>query len=123
MQQAQRVRCNHALEYAVEQANRLGLPLLVGFGLTDGYPEANLRHYAFMLEGLAEVAEALAGRGIGFTIALGEPDAVAAARILLKPAGIDTNVRTPGPSRPKNTAAAPWRRNQTCARSTSLAGM
>jgi deoxyribodipyrimidine photo-lyase len=77
MQQSQRVRCNHALEYAVEQANRLGLPVLVGFGLTDGYPEANARHYAFMLQGLAEVSAGLAARGIGFAIRRGEPDAVA----------------------------------------------
>ena len=28
----------------------------------DGYPEANLRHYAFMLEGLKEAAAALAAR-------------------------------------------------------------
>ena len=26
--------------------------ITVVFGLTDGYPEANLRHYAFLLEGL-----------------------------------------------------------------------
>ena len=32
------------------------LPVVVGFGLTDGYPEANLRHYAFMLQGLRDVA-------------------------------------------------------------------
>lgn len=77
MQQSQRARCNHALEYAVEQANRLGLPVLVGFGLMDGYPEANERHYAFMLEGLAEVAADLAERGIAFAIRKGEPDSVA----------------------------------------------
>ncbi len=79
MQQSQRVRCNHALEYAVEQANRLGLPVLVGFGLTDDYPEANARHYAFMLQGLAEVAHELAARGIAFVIRKGEPDEVALA--------------------------------------------
>ena len=44
MQQAQRAELNHALEYAVHRANELRLPLLVAFGLTDGYPEANLRH-------------------------------------------------------------------------------
>jgi deoxyribodipyrimidine photo-lyase len=32
----------------------LDLPVLVVFALTDSYPEANLRHYRFMLEGLAE---------------------------------------------------------------------
>ncbi len=52
-------RFNPALEFAVEEANARDLPVLVCFGLTDGYPEANARHYAFMLEGLAEVERAL----------------------------------------------------------------
>jgi deoxyribodipyrimidine photo-lyase len=65
MQQSQRAEFNPALEAAVAEANRLGLPVLVGFALTDAYPEANARHYAFMLEGLAETARALAARGIG----------------------------------------------------------
>ena len=56
MQQSQRAEENHALEYAVELANHLDRPLMVVFGLTDGYPEANLRHYRFMLEGLRETA-------------------------------------------------------------------
>lgn len=77
MQQSQRVGCNPALELAVAEANGLGLPVLVCFGLTDGFPEANARHYHFMLQGLAEVADGLAARGIGFTIRLGSPEAVA----------------------------------------------
>ena len=60
MQQSQRAEDNHALEFAVQQANDRGQGLLVVFGLTDGYPEANPRHYRFMLEGLQE---AVAGRG------------------------------------------------------------
>ena len=64
MQASQRVECNHALEYAVGEANALHLPVVVAFGLTDRFPEANLRHYAFMLEGLAEVRTALRDRGI-----------------------------------------------------------
>lgn len=67
MQQSQRAGCNPALEYAVEQANALGLPTLVCFGLA-AFPEANARHYDFMLRGLAEVERALAARGIGFVI-------------------------------------------------------
>jgi hypothetical protein len=48
--------------------------------LTDGatgYPEANARHYAFMLEGLAEAERELRARGIAFVIRKGAPDAVA----------------------------------------------
>jgi deoxyribodipyrimidine photo-lyase len=77
MQQSQRARCNHALEQAVLCANELGLPVLVGFGLAPSYPEANLRHYRFLLEGLRETAATLAARGIGFALRLGAPDQVA----------------------------------------------
>jgi deoxyribodipyrimidine photo-lyase len=79
MQQAQRAACNHALELAVGLADGLGLPVVAGFGLTDAYPEANERHYAFMLEGLAETARALRGRGIRMVVRLGSPEAVALA--------------------------------------------
>jgi deoxyribodipyrimidine photo-lyase len=76
MQQSQRAECNPALEVAIAEANRLGLPLLVGFSLTEDYPEANARHYAFMLEGLAETERALRARGLGFAIRRGRPDRV-----------------------------------------------
>ena len=77
MQSSQRAGYNHALEYAVQQANELDQRLLVVFGLTDDYPEANLRHYAFMLEGLRDVEDALKERGIKFTVRKGSPDEVA----------------------------------------------
>jgi deoxyribodipyrimidine photo-lyase len=79
MQQSQRAACNPALEYALEVANRRGLPVLVAFGLMDAYPDANLRHYRFMLEGLQEVAATLAERRINFVIRRGAPNEVAAA--------------------------------------------
>ncbi len=77
MQQSQRADFNHALEYAVRAANERGQGLIVGFGLTDAYPEANERHYAFMLEGLAEVHDSLRDRGIKFVVRKGDPDDVA----------------------------------------------
>jgi deoxyribodipyrimidine photo-lyase len=73
MQNSQRAEFNPALEVAIAEANRLGLPVLVGFGLTADYPEANARHYAFMLEGLAETEHTLRQRGVGFVIRLGNP--------------------------------------------------
>jgi len=79
MQQAQRAAENHALEYAIFRANQLQLPVVVGFGLTDAYPDANLRHYSFMLAGLLETAEALAKRGIRLVCRRGEPPEVALA--------------------------------------------
>lgn len=77
MQQAQRARFNHALEHAAARANDLKKPLLVAFGLMDDYPEANARHYAFMLEGLKDVSEALKERRIKFVLQRGAPDEVA----------------------------------------------
>ena len=75
MQQSQRAEFNPALEYAVEQANALRLPTLVGFALTS-FPGANGRHYRFMLEGLRETAKRLAARGLGFCLRIGPPEEV-----------------------------------------------
>lgn len=80
MQQSQRAEWNPALEYAVQEANTLGQPLVVVFGLTSRFPEANLRHYTFMLEGLRETQRALAERGIRMVV-LKEPPVTAALRM------------------------------------------
>lgn len=77
MQQSQRAEYNHALEYAVQQANAVSRPVLVIFGLMDDYPEANLRHYQFMLEGLRDAQAALAKRGIRMIVRRGQPAEVA----------------------------------------------
>ncbi|MBN2239450.1 MAG: deoxyribodipyrimidine photo-lyase [Dehalococcoidales bacterium] len=68
MQASQRTEYNHALEYGIFRANEIKLPLLVFFGLTDTFPDANARHYRFMLEGLKEVKYSLNDRGIGMVI-------------------------------------------------------
>ncbi len=73
MQQSQRAEDNHALEYAVKQANGKNLAMVVAFCLTDRYPDANLRHYTFMLEGLSEVQQTLARRGIRIILRIGDP--------------------------------------------------
>lgn len=77
MQASQRTRFNHALEYAILGANELKLPAIVCFGLMDDYPEANARHYAFMLQGLRDVQANLAKRGIKFIVKHGSPPEVA----------------------------------------------
>jgi deoxyribodipyrimidine photo-lyase len=74
MQASQRARSNHALEYAVNCANESGQPLIVYFGLSKNYPEANERHYRFLLEGLQEVSQALKERGIAFIIRQESPE-------------------------------------------------
>jgi deoxyribodipyrimidine photo-lyase len=73
MQHAQRARMNHALTFAVRRANQLHLPLLAVFGLTQRFPEANTRSYAFMLEGLRETERALRERGIRLLVRLEPP--------------------------------------------------
>jgi len=74
MQASQRAEYNHALEFAIEQANQKKLPLIVYFGLTDEFPEANERHYFFMLEGLKEVQKALNTKGIGMVVERVSPE-------------------------------------------------
>jgi len=72
MQSAQRSSYNHALNYAIDCANKKGLPLVVLFNIVPSYPEANLRHYTFMLEGLSELQKELETKDISFTITFGE---------------------------------------------------
>ncbi len=75
MQAAQRASWNHALEYAIETANQRRKPLLAVFVLTE-YPEANLRHYYFMLEGLAQTLRELAARGVLLCVFKGNPETI-----------------------------------------------
>lgn len=79
MQQAQRARDNPALLFACGQGQRLGLPVVVAFGLMRRYPQAGLRHFRFMLEGLAETHAELAALGIPLVVRWGEPPDVALA--------------------------------------------
>jgi deoxyribodipyrimidine photo-lyase len=75
MQAAQRAEDNHALEYAIDLANDRGKPLVAFFGLTGSFPEANARHYAFLLEGLAETARSLEKRGVRLVVRKISPEA------------------------------------------------
>jgi deoxyribodipyrimidine photo-lyase len=77
MQQSQRAEHNPALDVAIGEANRLKRPVLVTFGLTDAYPEANLRHYRFMLEGLQDAQTELRRKGIQLVVRRGQPAEVA----------------------------------------------
>ena len=70
MQQSQRVDYNHALNKAAELASAWQIPLITVFVLSDEVPDANLRHYRFMLEGLAETAQRLSELGIAFISAV-----------------------------------------------------
>jgi len=68
MQRAQRITGNAALDVAIEAGNLLGLPVVVYFAVIANYPNANLRHYHFMAQGLRDAAEDAAERGVGFVV-------------------------------------------------------
>lgn len=77
MHASQRTRFNYGLEHAIHLANELKLPPVVCMGIMDDYPQANLRHYAFLMQGLGDVAANLEKRGIRFVTRHGHPQAVA----------------------------------------------
>jgi deoxyribodipyrimidine photo-lyase len=68
MQRAMRIVDNPALDAAIEVGNLLGLPVVVFFLVIPNYPNANLRHYHFLAQGLRDVAEDAAERGVGFVV-------------------------------------------------------
>jgi deoxyribodipyrimidine photo-lyase len=68
MQRAIRILDNPALDVAIEAGNLLGLPVVVYFSVIPNYPNANLRHYHFRQQGLRDVAEDAAERGVGFIV-------------------------------------------------------
>lgn len=76
VQRAQRATGNLAANLAVSIANALGREVVAVFCLLPAFPSATLRAYRFMGEGLNELPEAFAKRGIGWELRVGEPDEV-----------------------------------------------
>lgn len=72
MQGAQRVQDNHALIRAIDYANHHQFDLVVVFNVVSNYPEANERHYTFMLEGLNEVITQCEKLQIPFKVTFGD---------------------------------------------------
>ena len=68
MQRAHRGIDNPALDLAVDAANILRKPVVVFLAPVPFYPNANLRHYRFLAEGIPDIAAALARRNIGFVL-------------------------------------------------------
>ena len=68
MQRAQRGIDNPALDLAVDAANELRKPLVAFFAPVPFFPNANLRHYRFLSQGIPDIATALAKRNIGFVL-------------------------------------------------------
>ncbi len=68
MQRAQRGVDNPALDVAVAAANALRTPVVVFLAPVPFYPNANVRHYRFLAEGIPDIAAALGKRNIGFVL-------------------------------------------------------
>jgi deoxyribodipyrimidine photo-lyase len=66
MQRAQRAEDNHALNVTINVANALGKPAVVFLGIMPFYACANLRHYTFLAQGIADIAAGLQRRQVGF---------------------------------------------------------
>ena len=68
MQRAQRGRENHALDVAILEANSRRLPVVVYFAPVPFYPHANLRHYAFLQQGIADIQKDVKSRNCLFVL-------------------------------------------------------
>ena len=73
MQSSQRSSFNHALEYAIQISNKLNKFLKVYLVINKSYPEAQNRHFIFMLQGLHEVQKELTQKNIQMILEIGNP--------------------------------------------------
>jgi len=73
MQSSVRSRGNCALAYALASARTLDLPVVACFCLDPAFPEANLRHFAFLVEGVLSAGRGLSARGIPLLLRRGDP--------------------------------------------------
>ena len=69
-QAARRITSNLALDFAIIEANKAGLPVVVYEALRPDYPSANDRIHAFVLEGVVENRRAAAARGLRYAFFL-----------------------------------------------------
>ncbi|XP_038049381.1 deoxyribodipyrimidine photo-lyase-like isoform X2 [Patiria miniata] len=72
MSRDQRVQDNWSMLYAQRLAMKLAVPLRVCFCLQPRFLDATIRHFAFMLKGLAEVEQELKELDIPFHLLIGE---------------------------------------------------
>ena len=88
MESSQRAEYNHALEYALDRANSLEIPLVVYIGINKDclHEEAQERHFVFMLQGLKELDKSLQKRGLRLLAVNVSPEA--GATILSKEAAL-----------------------------------
>ncbi len=68
MQRAQRGLDNPAVDLAIKIGNELGLSVVAFFSAISNFPHANLRHYAFLNQGLKDIEDDLAERNVSFIV-------------------------------------------------------
>jgi deoxyribodipyrimidine photo-lyase len=68
MQRAQRATDNPALDVAIAIGNLIHKPVVVFFGVNPFVRGANLRHYRFLAEGLADTQAGARARRVGFVL-------------------------------------------------------
>lgn len=68
MQRAQRSLDNAAVDFAIAIGNELRLPVIVFFSVIANFPHANLRHYAFLSQGLPDIEADLAARNVALIV-------------------------------------------------------
>jgi hypothetical protein len=66
MQTTHRAHDNFALNFAIEQADALGLPLQVYHGLRHDYPWASDRFHTWILESVVDLSAAFEAKGINY---------------------------------------------------------
>ena len=88
MSRDQRVNDNWALLHAQERALALGVPLAVVFTLAPAFLGATLRHYGFMVRGVAQVAADLARLAIPLILLRGNPAEELCRFVLGRPVGL-----------------------------------
>lgn len=74
MQASVRINHNLALIFAISKANELDLPLKILFRIDSSFPEANYRHFAFMIQGLNDIQDKLINLGAEFEIITNNED-------------------------------------------------
>lgn len=74
MQASVRTQQNFALNYAIQLANEYLIPLHIVYCLDANYPEANLRHFTFLVQGLRDVEKQTVEMGCRFEILAGSPE-------------------------------------------------
>lgn len=68
MQRAQRGVDNPAIDLAIKIGNELDLPVVAFFSVISNYPHTNLRHYAFLNQGLKDIEDDLAELNVTFIV-------------------------------------------------------